>query len=198
MTVTNDDTGINESRGLACEIIAWQFLTFLSERELVDYLLHEISSSQQSLSGTHDAENETPRQRSKRNHSAGSADERSPLLVHDNASFSTPSKPPRNSSSAPRHASAHQANDGNSAFTVEGDLSMSFSGMNALEIAAVASAKKFLSQRVVQRVVEDIWNGEVVFFEAISVHATKKPQRYNKRCVTCSTTKLWLHDIEHG
>lgn len=191
MTVTNDDTGINESRGLACEIIAWQFLTFLSERELVDYLLHEIPSSHQSNSDTRDAENGGPRQLPTPRHPTGPVDEWSSLLVHDSSSSSTPSKPPRSSSSTPEHTSAQQVNGGTTAFVVEGDLSMSFSGMNALEIAAVASAKKFLSQRVVQRVVEDIWNGEVIFFESISVHATKKPQRYNKRCVICSTTKLW-------
>src|ERR1700742_4221455 len=34
------DTGLNQSRALACELVAWQFLTFLSEKELIDYLLY--------------------------------------------------------------------------------------------------------------------------------------------------------------
>jgi hypothetical protein len=33
-----------------------------------------------------------------------------------------------------------------------------------LEIAGVASAKKFLSQVTVQKIVEDIWNGDVIFW----------------------------------
>ncbi|KAL2822969.1 hypothetical protein BJX63DRAFT_375957 [Aspergillus granulosus] len=60
------------------------------------------------------------------------------------------------------------------------DFSM-FIGLNALEIATIAHAKKFLSQRVVQKVVDDLWNGEIVFWDSLSVHSTKKPQVFNKR-----------------
>lgn len=56
-----------------------------------------------------------------------------------------------------------------------------FFGLNALEIAAIAEAKKFLSQRVVQRVVTDIWNGEIVFWDSLTVHSTKKPHIFNRK-----------------
>jgi hypothetical protein len=56
-----------------------------------------------------------------------------------------------------------------------------FFGLNALEIATIAHAKKFLSQKVVQRVIDDIWNGEIVFWDSLSVHSKKKPQFFNKR-----------------
>ena len=55
-----------------------------------------------------------------------------------------------------------------------------FIGLNALEIAAVANAKQFLSQRVVQKVVDDIWNGRIIFWESLSVHSKKKAKIYNK------------------
>lgn len=61
------------------------------------------------------------------------------------------------------------------------DPTKPFAGLNALEIAAVASAKKFLGQRLVQKVVQDIWDGDIVFWESFSVNAVKKAQTYNKR-----------------
>lgn len=53
-------------------------------------------------------------------------------------------------------------------------------GMNALEIAAVANAKKFLSQKQVQHVIEDIWNGDIIFWDSLSARATKSPKIYNE------------------
>ena len=50
-----------------------------------------------------------------------------------------------------------------------------------MEIAAVANAKKFMSQKPVQKIVEDIWNGDVIFWEALSTHSVKKARPYNKR-----------------
>lgn len=55
----------------------------------------------------------------------------------------------------------------------------SFIGLNALEIAAVIEAKPFLSQRVVQKIVDDIWNGRIIFWESLSVHTKKKAKIYN-------------------
>lgn len=62
-----------------------------------------------------------------------------------------------------------------------GEQYSSFYGLNALEIATIAHAKKFLSQKVVQRIIDDIWNGEIVFWDTLSVHSRKKPQIFNKR-----------------
>ena len=63
----------------------------------------------------------------------------------------------------------------------EEDLTISFVGLNALEIAAIANAKKFLSQRVVQNILNDIWSGHIVFWESLSVHSRKKAQMYSQR-----------------
>ena len=62
----------------------------------------------------------------------------------------------------------------------EEDPTSTFSGLNALEIAAIADAKRFLSQPIVQKIIFGIWSGEIVFWEALSVKATKKPRFYNK------------------
>src|SRR5690349_17108978 len=37
-----DDRGLSDARANACEIVAWRFLTHLSEREAVDYCLYEV------------------------------------------------------------------------------------------------------------------------------------------------------------
>ena len=147
-----DDHGINEARGHACEIVAWRFLTHLPAAELIDYLLHELPLSFDpeiyDEVGTH-ANN-------------GEAAERTSLL----------------SGQSPSAASA-QSKARISSVTEDEPMS-SFVGLNALEIAAVAGAKKFLSQRIVQKTVDDIWNGHIIFWESLSVHSKKKAKIYNK------------------
>ena len=41
-----EDSGLNESRALACELVAWQFLTYLSEKELIDALLYDLPTAE--------------------------------------------------------------------------------------------------------------------------------------------------------
>ena len=63
----------------------------------------------------------------------------------------------------------------------EGDIESLLAGNNALEIAAIGSAKKFMSQKPVQMIVSDIWNGDIIFWENLNINAKKKPRVYNKR-----------------
>ncbi|EEH06874.1 conserved hypothetical protein [Histoplasma capsulatum G186AR] len=56
-----------------------------------------------------------------------------------------------------------------------------FAGFNALEIAIIANAKKFVSQTVVQEVVNGMWTGEIILWDTLSVHSKKKPQLFHKR-----------------
>lgn len=57
-----------------------------------------------------------------------------------------------------------------------------------MEIATIAHAKRFLSQRVVQRVVDGIWKGEIVFWDSLTVNSTKKPHIFNTRLDTLSNS----------
>lgn len=59
------------------------------------------------------------------------------------------------------------------------DPTAAFEGLNALEIAAIANAKRFLSQHVVQKIICGIWNGDIVFWDSLSVTSTKHPHFYN-------------------
>lgn len=172
----NDDSGLNDSRGLACELVAWQFLTFLSDKELIDYLLFELphSSSPATQNG--------PQTRTQSNGSLDSpeqADESTTLLTHDQNVNSTNFHPPKRD--VPSSSSETRMDDPEpSPLNIE-DPSESLAGMNALEIAAVCDAKKFLSQKPVQKIVADIWNGDVIFWESVSTHSVKKARPYNKR-----------------
>jgi hypothetical protein len=63
----------------------------------------------------------------------------------------------------------------------EADPTAAFKSLNALEIAAIANAKRFLSQHVVQKIVTGIWNGDIVFWDTLAVNSVKKPRYYNPR-----------------
>lgn len=56
-----------------------------------------------------------------------------------------------------------------------------FAGLNALETAAVVQAKKFLSQKAVQRIIVRIWKGDIVFWDSLSQHSTKQARTYNRQ-----------------
>ncbi|KAK4940826.1 hypothetical protein LTR10_019098 [Elasticomyces elasticus] len=174
---TNDsgvtDSGLNESRALACELVAWQFLTFLSEKELIDYLLYELperpdadQQAQAAANGSGEYDN-------------GSFDETSHLIRSPSSDYGGLRPPKRVSVDNPTGTSTSFREDPSGGSRL--DLDQSMAGMNALEIAAIGNAKKFLSQAPVQKIVEDIWNGDVIFWESLSVHAVKKPRSYNKR-----------------
>jgi hypothetical protein len=55
--------------------------------------------------------------------------------------------------------------------------------LNALEIAAVCEAKKFMSQRAVQRIIDGLWKGDIMLWQTMSRRTVKKATLYQpKRC----------------
>ena len=54
-----------------------------------------------------------------------------------------------------------------------------FAGMNALEVAAVGGAKKFLSEKPMQRIINGIWRGDIIFWDNLSTDSVKKARFYN-------------------
>lgn len=175
-----DDTdwGLNESRGYACEYVAWQFLCHLNQREIVEFLLEELTWSSPNPANLTEAERGTSGFPNEQGSTEG-ADERTPLIRGSSASL-------YRFFGASRHlGSSFDASTQGSYPTSHHDYELEkfslFLGLNALEIAIFAQAKKFLSQKVVQKVIDNIWNGEIVFWDTLSVHSTKKPQFFNKR-----------------
>ncbi|KAK4098351.1 hypothetical protein N658DRAFT_455429 [Parathielavia hyrcaniae] len=169
-----EDKGLNESRAHGCEIVAWRFLTHLSEREAVDYCLYEIPDPKQ-------AEEQSP------SDEEAAVDEHSALLgqaLHGTASsarhvFSQ-------SGSSKRNLLLHSisnltfmvSDDDSGGDEEEEDPTAHFTNLNALEIAAIADAKRFLSQAIVQKIITGIWNGDIIFWDSLSVHSVKKPRFY--------------------
>ncbi|KAF7903218.1 uncharacterized protein EAF01_006267 [Botrytis porri] len=170
-----DDRGINETRASACEIVAWRFLSRVSERDAVDFCLYELPSP--TLQRSTDGAVEEPEE--------SQATEHSTLLPQFRERDSPPStRPPsRNKKTELLRSISHMG----SFFTHddmdddEDDPTSSFTGLNALEIAAVADSKKFLAQRIVQKIITGIWKGDITFWESLSEHTQKKAQFYNRK-----------------
>jgi len=177
-TLEPDDRGLNETRANACEIVSWRFLTRLSGRDAVDFCLYELLPPE-----TPDDE-ELPEARNRNN---AAITEGSRLLPQNQAPDHSLPRPTTSRSTRRQLARTviqlgnHMFADNDGEGEEEEDPTSSFTGLNALEIAAVADAKKFLSQRLVQKIIYGIWTGDIVFWESLSVHTQKKAQFYNEK-----------------
>ncbi|KAK8932246.1 hypothetical protein H634G_04725 [Metarhizium anisopliae BRIP 53293] len=165
----NEHLSLRETRSFACEITAWRFLTRLSERQAVDFCLYEIPVA---------AEHEHHSQPASHDQEAG---ETSPLLIRRNSSgeglpaIVVGSARERTKMLSSLSRLTHLGDESDD----EADPTSAFKSLNALEIAAIANAKRFLSQHVVQKIITGIWNGDIVFWDTLSVNSVKKPRYYN-------------------
>lgn len=144
-------------------------MTYLSEKEAIDYLLHEFPAANSFLSHTPDTE-EPNRSEDYSHHDNSQEEEQLSLLWHQSPARGRPSLQRLESERRKQRPDLS-----------EEDPTIPFIGLNALEIAAIANAKKFLSQRVVQKIVDNIWSGHIVFWESLSVSSKKKAQVYIQR-----------------
>ncbi|KAI1381835.1 ion transporter [Hypoxylon crocopeplum] len=168
----NDGRGVSDARANACEIVAWRFLTRLSEREVVEFCLYEIPDDCQDDNPSH-AEEPTD---------GGESNERTGLLRN----ASRTSSPDYHRSGSLRRnqlfksiSKLTMSRHTSDVEELDDDPTAPFIHLNALEIAAIADAKRFLSQHVVQKIITGIWNGEIIFWDRLSVHSEKKPRFYN-------------------
>lgn len=168
-----DDLGLNESRGYACEFVAWQFAANLSSRETIEYLLNELPSSIRPFRDEFDPE-EGISIGGSRIHKPY-VDEGRPLLARASLSVANFFRLGATADEYFQQGDLYEEIDENSV--------SQFLGLNALEIAVVAEAKKFLSQKAIQRIINDLWHGNIVLWDNLSLHAKKKPQLFNERCV---------------
>lgn len=226
----NGDRSLCEARANACEIVAWRFLTHLSEREAVDFCLYEIPGTKKAPGGVATASaavigapgnsangggggggDEENGNRGPLPRVGSMVDESSPLLsrMWSSATSDRDRVKTRRAGAGNRryqllqsisrltmsmhrghhhHDSDsdcdgedadHHHHDGDDSDDDEDDPTAPFVNLNALEIAAVADAKRFLSQNVVQKIITGIWNGDIVFWDRLEVDAVKKPRFYN-------------------
>lgn len=178
--IETDGSGVNESRALACEFVAWQFLTFLSERELMDFLLYELPQVNREGTSTPTRPTRFANGAVPRTPPSSTELESTPLLQPRPSEYDGLVGPTRGRL---EEHSSDATGTGNQldADKDDDDLAATLAGMNALEIALVGDAKKFMSSRPVQKVVTDVWSGDIVFFESMSVQSVKKPTMYKKR-----------------
>ncbi|KAF1993168.1 hypothetical protein P154DRAFT_478076, partial [Amniculicola lignicola CBS 123094] len=160
---TSDEPGINEARGYACEFVAWQFLTNLSERESIDFLFHELPRVSPPGDEQDSAEN------GMQNGGTAPSNEETPLI-------GTPSNQRSSYFGTDRVTAKTNAATGRS-----DDFTSQFEKLSALEIASVSGAKKFLSQRPVQKIINGVWRGDIVLWESLSVNSVKSPKLYNRK-----------------
>jgi hypothetical protein len=76
--------------------------------------------------------------------------------------------------------SFYDENPSDSEYAEQSNFAASFAGLNALEIAAVSDAKKFLSQKAIQRIIDGIWNGDIAFWNSMDRHTVKQAKVYQK------------------
>jgi hypothetical protein len=149
----------------------------------MDHLLHELPEDTVDTAREetrYDMESRSSRSGSSaRDDANGVSNDRSPLLQRQESQSGHLLKPPCREAASSSHT--YRADSDVSETEQEDDPTKPLAGLNALEIAAVASAKKFLGQRLVQKVVQDIWDGNIIFWESLSVNAVKKARVYNKR-----------------
>ena len=173
----DDGDGLQLCRAYACEVVAWRLTTHLSEREAIEYLLYELPEASAGENRNPHADPESGRVTHGIKYDGG--DESSD--VNEGTRLLAP-RNKRVVSQSPSRAWATGPDDASPA-----DFSAfvhNFEGLNALEIAAVCEAKKFLCQRPVQRIVNGIWCGDIVFWESMSVHTVKKAQFHDPKYVS--------------
>ncbi|KAI0460108.1 ion transporter [Xylaria acuta] len=163
-----DGRGLSDARANACEIVAWRFLTRLSEREVVDFCLYEIPDPSSKDAASVDEECAVESENDERTALLGRPDHLSDARrgsIRRSQLFESVSK-----LTMSRHATGVEEED---------DPTTPFINLNALEIAAIADAKRFLSQHIVQKIITGIWNGEIIFWDRLSANSKKKPCFYN-------------------
>jgi len=152
--------------------VAWRLLGHLSERDLIDHLLYELPPpGEPEQDDASDASRDNNRVHHPQTPTKDMANEYTGLLSSHSPYFERQSN----------NYSRLFGTNGRMGSAKEVDPTIPFIHLNALEIAAVADAKKFMSQRIVQRIVNGIWCGDIIFWDSLNAQTKKKAQKYNKR-----------------
>ena len=149
--------------------MAWRFVTHLSERESIDYLLHDVVRPDEQ---DHDEEERGTANVGRTFANSAEYHEETTRLLQsiDHGEASSHGNSRLSSDPEPSVYSSR-----------EQEVLSAFETMNALEIAIVSGSKKFLSQKTVQKILNGIWNGDIVFWESMGVHSRKEVRIYNRR-----------------
>lgn len=143
-TADEDRHGLNNARALACEVVAIDCVGYLSEHDVVQYLGFEIPEKiEESLRRTSTA-SETTNLLAEQNISRN----------NNNSNRNNNLRHGGNSSASASGLTTPNALEDGEEDDADAKIVAAYGGLNALEIAIVAEAKYFLSQKSVQRVVD--------------------------------------------
>lgn len=135
--------------------MAWRTLHHSSEQGLIDSLLHELPAANLPPERPSDVEANVSNGLDYRRPPLGDlVDEHSSLLSEQHVSLREHTRLQQPESHYTTHK--QRSSDGLQ-ISFEEDPTLPFVGLNALEIAAIADAKKFLSHPVVQKIINGIW-----------------------------------------
>jgi len=126
--------------------VAWRFVAHLTEREAIDYLCTELPPNINGGQAT----------------SSASAENGEIQTRDEEASEQTPLLDGTENVDDSFYDEDDDIQDTTTVFS--GSLDAEFANLNALEIAAIAGAKHFLSEKSIQRVVNGIWKGDIIFW----------------------------------
>lgn len=176
-----EDKSVNDARANAAEIVAWRFLTHLSEREAVDYCLYEIPEPKEAQ------EDGRAREDDENGRQSEEVDENTALLAQTwPGTFDSAKSALTSTGTNKRYQLLKSISRLTITYDEDGDEdedpTKPFVTLNALEIAAVADAKRFLSQHVVQKIITGIWHGDIVFWDSecsLSGHMLPGPSTYS-------------------
>jgi hypothetical protein len=163
----DDEQGIHAARGFACEAVATRFISGLADREIIDSLLYELEIPDSSETENTPVDSQLE--------ALSPVTEQSPLLSRSSL---------RSRGSYRGRLTVPESYDGvaeDPSADTDSELAEQFDGLNALEIAAVSGAKKFLCQKPVQRIINAIWTGDIMFWNKLSADAQKKAQIYQRK-----------------
>lgn len=157
---SEDETSLDCARGYACEIAAMRLLRKYNSHEVLTALTNDYKASAEAdVTGN----NQQDLVEVGSGKPLTTPDDRTPLLRVDSPSTSQVNGQPSDIEAIQR-----------SKQRIGGDT------FTALEVAIIAEAKHFTSAHIVQQVLNDIWTGNVVFWNKITESETKKASYYNK------------------
>ncbi|KAM3440826.1 hypothetical protein MY4824_001953 [Beauveria thailandica] len=174
----SQDQTLSEARASACEIVAWRFLALLSDVDAMRFCLCEIPDSRTPRRPSRDGRGRDEEAQQQQQQQC-SATETAPLLPRRRRLAKT--SPNGMRLRPPPGGSSRQSLclDDAPTTTPAADPAVTFRTLNGLEMAVVSGAKRFLGRSVVQRIVAGIWHGDIIFWDTLSVRATKRPCLYD-------------------
>lgn len=157
---------VSEQKPTNCltDYLCRRFISHLTYRETIDYLCTDLPLH----FGGPNMENGDLENAEQEPSLPDEQDEETPLLENSSA-------PVRRMDDSFYDEMQHHHTD-----TEQANFASTFANLSALEIAAVAGAKKFLSQRSIQYIIYGLWRGEIVFWSDVSTHSRKEAKVYRK------------------